>query len=320
MTYPPGNPGYPSAQSPGPYESSSSSFAKSGDDAGSMQGYLTTAVVALGLVSYLASFGPMFTVSADAGPIAELPGDGGIGVALALLAALLAGASLLPKAKNYAAIIAVISVLGALRVIAETLSKPSDFSIGWALWLVLACTGLEAVVAVAALLLDAGVIVPPQPRPKYEQYGEYGYYGAQQGGYYGQHHGPYQQQGPPQSARRSSFGPQFGGYPSSPAMGSSAGQSTGGLDAVGPQSGRQQQTSESGQQQGTPTPPTGFPSFSPPPSAGSGSEGSGQRDSDDHGGSGQSQQSQPTQSYGQQSQPTQSYSQGRQPPSGPSGS
>lgn len=308
MTYPPGNPGYPSAQSPGSYESSPSSFAKSDDDAGSMRGYLTTAVAALGLVSYLASFGPMFTISADAGPIAELPGDGGIGVALALLAALLAAASLLPKAKNYAAIIAVISVLGALRVIAESLSKPSDFSIGWALWLVLACTGLEAVVAVAALLLDAGVIVPPQPRPKYEQYGQYGYYGAQQTGYYGQHQGHYQHQGPPQPARRSSYGPQFGGYPSSPATGSSRGPSIGGLDAVGPQSGRPPQTSESEHHQGTPTPPTGFPSFSPPPSAGSGPEGSGQRGSDNRDDSGQ----------GQQSQPTQSYNQGRQPPSGPS--
>ena len=62
---------------------------------------------------------------------------------------------------------------------------------------------LQASIAASALLLDAGVITPPAPRPKYDQYGHYGQYG-----YYGQQPSPpYQQSG---------YGTQYGGYPSGP--------------------------------------------------------------------------------------------------------
>ena len=57
---------------------------------------------------------------------------------------------------------------------------------------------LQAIVAVAALLFDAGVITPPAPRPRYEQQ-QYGQYGGP-GPYYGQP----QQHGPPQQQARSS--------------------------------------------------------------------------------------------------------------------
>jgi hypothetical protein len=291
------------------------SFAKAGDDASSWQLYLTIAVVPLGLASYLGSFGPMFIVSVEAGPVAELPGGVGLGIAAALLAALLAATSLLPKVKSYPAIVAAISVLGSLKVTKDVLSLPDGVSIGWALWLVLACAGLEAIVAIGALLLGVGVITAPQPRPKYpkyEQYGQYRPYGAQQGGYYGQQHTPYQQQ------PASGYGSQYGGYPAAPSSGPGTGPSTGGFTAAGPQSGPQQQASQSGQhqsgqqqgsQQGPPTPPTGFPTFGQPPSAGSGtgSPGSGQNQakSGSHGDPGQGQQS-----YGQGQQQPQSPSSG----------
>ncbi|BBY05472.1 DUF5336 domain-containing protein [Mycobacterium noviomagense] len=304
MTYSPG-PGYQPAQSPGSYGGSSPSFAKSDDTASKLPFYLIIAVAFLGLAAYLASFGPMLTINADVGPAGgEISSGGGsVGVAAALLAGLLAAVSLLPKAKSYHAIVAAIAVLAALVVIQETLSKPSGFSIRWGLWLVLAFAVLQAIAAVAALLLDAGVVTPPAPRPKYDQYAQYGQYG-QPGGYYGQpggqQHSPFQQHGP------SGYGSQFGGY---------SGPSTGGFGAVGhqqgsqqgsqsgPQTGPQQQSS----QQGPPTPPTGFPSYGPPPSSGSGqgSSGSGQGNSGNHGASGQGQQ----------------HSQGQQPqsPSSPSG-
>jgi hypothetical protein len=285
MTYSPGSPGYPPAQSHGGYGASSTpSFTKSDDGESNLKVYLSIGVLALGLASYLLSYGPMITRILPNGD--ELVESGStLPIDLGLLAALLAGVSVLPKAKNYAAVVAAVAVLGALLLVEDTIGASGR---GWALWFALGCGVVQAVLAVTALLLDAGVITPPAPRPKYDQY--YGQYG----GYYGQQ-SPYQQQSPQQSG----YGAQYGGYPSGP--------STGGFSAVGPQSGpipAPQSGSQQGQQQGSPTPPTGFPSFSPPPSSGSG--GPGQGNSANHAGSGQGQHS-----YGQGQQP--------QAPSSPSG-
>jgi Family of unknown function (DUF5336) len=280
MTYSPGSPGYPPAQSPGGYGASSTpSFTKSDDGESNLKVYLAIGVLVLGLASYLLSYGPMITRILPNGD--ELVESGStLPIDLGLLAALLAGVSVLPKAKNYAAVVAAVAALGALLLVEDTIGASGR---GWALWFALGCGVVQAVLAVTALLLDAGVITPPAPRPKYDQY--YGQYG----GYYGQQ-SPYQQQSPQQSG----YGAQYGGYPSGP--------STGGFSAVGPQSGPIA-APQQGQQQGSPTPPTGFPSFSPPPSSGSG--GPGQGNSANHAGSGQGQHS-----YGQGQQP--------QAPSGPS--
>jgi Family of unknown function (DUF5336) len=280
MTYSPGSPGYPPAQSPGGYGASSTpSFTKSDDGESNLKVYLAIGVLVLGLASYLLSYGPMITRILPNGD--ELVESGStLPIDLGLLAALLAGVSVLPKAKNYAAVVAAVAVLGALLLVEDTIGASGR---GWALWFALGCGVVQAVLAVTALLLDAGVITPPAPRPKYDPY--YGQYG----GYYGQQ-SPYQQQSPQQSG----YGAQYGGYPSGP--------STGGFSAVGPQSGPIP-APQQGQQQGSPTPPTGFPSFSPPPSSGSG--GPGQGNSANHAGSGQGQHS-----YGQGQQP--------QAPSGPS--
>jgi Family of unknown function (DUF5336) len=291
MTYSPGSPGYPPAQSPGSYGASSApSFTKSDAGESNLKLYLTVAVGLLGLLTYVASFFPMITRTLPNGD--ELVESGSsLPVDLALLAGLLAGVSLLPKAKNYAAVVAAVAGLSALLLIEDTLGASGR---GWGLYFALICAVVEAILAVIALLLDAGVITAPAPRPKYDQYGHYGQYG----GYYGQH-APYQQQSPQQSG----YGAQYGGYPSGP--------STGGFGAVGPQTATiqapqsgPQPSSPHEQQQGSPTPPTGFPSFSPPPSAGSGTPGQG--NSANHGGSGQGQHS-----YGQGQQP--------QAPSSPSG-
>lgn len=242
MSYPPTNPGYPQSQPPGPYGAPGPSFAPAEAGPNKLPLYLTVAVVVLGLAAYLASFGPVFTVSAELGPFggAELTGSGGgYPIIAAVLAALLAGVSLLPKVKSYSAVVAAVSVLAVLLVIAQLVSKPTGFSIGWALWLVLAFTLLEALAAVAVLLFESGIITPPAPRPRYDQFG--GQYGPPPGGYYGQ--GPAQRPNYPSQ--------QYGGY--------SSGPSTGGFGSVGPQN-------------GPPTPPTGFPSFSPPPSVGSGQQ------------------------------------------------
>ena len=187
MSYPPTNPGYPQTQQTGPYGAPGPSFAPAEAGPSKLPLYLTIAVVVLGLAAYLASFGPVFTVSAELGPFggAELTGSGGgYPIIAAALAALLAAVSLLPKVKGYSAVVAAVSVLAVLLVIAQLVSKPTGFSVGWALWLVLAFTVLEALAAVAVLLFESGVMAPPSPRPRYDQFG--GQYGPPPGGYYGQ--------------------------------------------------------------------------------------------------------------------------------------
>ncbi|EUA30076.1 putative 34 kDa antigenic protein [Mycobacterium xenopi 4042] len=83
--------------------------------------------MALGLAAYLASFGPMFTISADLGPSGSdlSGGGGGLAIVAALLAALLAAVGLLPKAKNYTAVVGAVAVVGALLAISQALSRPA---------------------------------------------------------------------------------------------------------------------------------------------------------------------------------------------------
>src|SRR5689334_9421662 len=155
MTYSPGSPGYPpsqpAGQPAGSYPGTTPSFAKTDSGESKLPLYLTIAVLALGLAAYLASFGPMFTLGSElgAGGGGDHIGDSGIPVALTLLAALLAALSLVPETKANLSVIAAISALGLLLVVSETINAPSGLSIGWALWIVLVFSVLQAVAAVA---------------------------------------------------------------------------------------------------------------------------------------------------------------------------
>jgi hypothetical protein len=290
MTYSSGGPNYPPAQQHGPY-TPTTQFSKSEDGPAKLPVYLLAAVVVLGLVGYLVSFGPVWK-SSEMGSLGGSEFTGGsFEVISLLLAALLAGISLLPKQRNYTAIVAVIAVVGFLLAISELINKPGFLSIGWALIVIVVVAGLQAVASVGALLLDAGIITPPAPRPKYDQYP------PQYGGYYGQpgqqHPGqPQQHAGQPQQnlTQRPAY-PQYGGYP----------PATGGFP-------------QGGQQSGTPTPPTGFPTYSQPPGQGGSTPPPGQGGStpppgQQHGGAAQET---PTQAV-----PTQQQSPSSSTPSGP---
>jgi hypothetical protein len=139
--------------------------------------------------------------------------------------------------------VAILSVLGFLLVLAIVLTVPDGVNIDWGLYLIIAFSVVQAIVAIAVLLFDAGVITPPAPRPRYEQQ-QYGQYGQP---YYGQPHQPGSphQQGPQQQQRPGYPTPYGGGYPSGP--------STGGYSG--------------GAHSGPPTPPTGFPTYGQPPSS-----------------------------------------------------
>lgn len=174
---------------------------------------------------------------------ALLSSGGGIPLIVVLFAALLAGVALVPKQPNRVGVVAALSVLGFLLTLLQLVGKPGGVSAGWGLMTIVVVAALQAIIAVAVLLFDAGVITPPAPRPKHEQ--QYGQYGGGPGQYYGQpqhHGGPPHQQGP-QHQQRPGYPSQYGGYP--------GGQSTGGYSG-GPQS-------------GPPTPPTGFPTYGQPP-------------------------------------------------------
>lgn len=220
MTFPPTNPGYPQAgygpPAPGPSK---------------LPQLLLAAVAGLGLLVFLFSFGPVLKMTADIAPFAgaHLTGTGtGFPTVAAVTAGLLATVALLPKAKSYHGVIAVAAVLALFLVVAQMVSKPEGFAIGWALWLILFCSLLQSVAAVTALLVEAELVTLPAPRPNYDPYGPYG---PPPGGYFA----------PPQMPQqRPNYGPQNPGPP--------------------PQYGYQHPAPDNG----PPTPPTGFPSFSPP--------------------------------------------------------
>ncbi|WP_235628234.1 DUF5336 domain-containing protein, partial [Mycobacterium tuberculosis] len=222
MTYSPGNPGYPQAQPAGSYGGVTPSFAHADEGASKLPMYLNIAVAVLGLAAYFASFGPMFTLSTElGGGDGAVSGDTGLPVGVALLAALLAGVALVPKAKSHVTVVAVLGVLGVFLMVSATFNKPSAYSTGWALWVVLAFIVFQAVAAVLALLVETGAITAPAPRPKFDpygqygRYGQYGQYGVQPGGYYGQQGAQQaaglQSPGPQQSPQPPGYGSQYGG-------------------------------------------------------------------------------------------------------------
>jgi len=253
MTYPPGSPGYPPAQQPTTqFAAPTQQFGRLPEPAtptaegpSKLPVYLLAAVAALGLAVYGSSYGPLFQAGADFFTPTLLD----LGVVASLLAGLIAGVGLVPKQKAAPALVAVLSVLGFLLSVAIVLTAPQGVSIEWGLYLIIAFSVVQAIVAVAVLLFDAGVIAPPAPRPRYEQQQQYGQYGGP-GPYYGQHHQP----GPPhqQQQQRPGYPSQYGGgYPGGPSGGFPGGQHS-----------------------GPPTPPTGFPTYGQPPSSSSGSSGS----------------------------------------------
>lgn len=271
MSYSQGGPGYPPpqqpAQPPTSYGAPGQSYSQpslapqqpapaptpSEPGESKLPFFLTVAVAVLGLAAYLSSFAPQVSIPEfeGSGDFSELfnltslnPGAG-LDITFALLAALVAGIGLLPKQKGRIAIAAILAVVAGLLTINYLVAFGSA---AWGRYLVLVFILLQAIVAVVVLLFDSGVITPPVPQPKYDQYG----YGAP-GGYYGQAPGQHQQRPggypPPQQG--------YGGYPQGP--------STGGFPSQQPPS--QHSSGQHSQGDGPPTPPTGFPQFGQPPAA-----------------------------------------------------
>ncbi len=241
MTYSTGGQGYPPSQqqsSPTP----ATQAPKTDEGPSSLPTYLLGAVLVLGLVGYLLSFGPVYGDS-EYSEFRIVGFTANFAVVALLFAGFLAAVAVLPKQRSYTGLVCVIALTGFLIAILELITN-ADVA-GWALIAIVIVGGLQALSSIGALLLESGVVSPPAPKPKYDQYPQQ--YG---GGYYGQppqQHVGHQLSSPqPQHSGQHSGYPQYGG-------GYTSGPSTGGYAA-------------SGQHAGPRTPPTGFPTYGQPPS------------------------------------------------------
>jgi hypothetical protein len=127
----------------------------------------------LGLAGYLVGFGPLCKSTAM-GSGASCATGGSLAVMVPVLAALTAAVALLPKQRNRTAIVAVIALVGFLLAISGLINTPRFLSVGWVLTVIVILGGLQAVAAIGALLLEAGIIAPRPPRPKYDPIPPYG--------------------------------------------------------------------------------------------------------------------------------------------------
>ncbi|MBU9763515.1 hypothetical protein FR943_06615 [Mycobacterium sp. TNTM28] len=253
MTYPPSNPGYPPpAPQSGSQFDATQQFAKAAPaqipaapapaapGANNLSTILLGVVAAAGLLVYLTRFAPLLDLGGS-----QVAGDPtGWTIDASVLAGLLAGVALLPKQKNWTAIVAVVSTFSFLSAVYFTVELSSVLE--WGFYLILVLTLVQAGAAITALLFDAGVITPPAPKPQFEQQ----QYGGQYGGpsqYYGQQQQP---QGGQPYQQRPGYPSQYGGYTGAPG--------TGGYPVQAPQGQQGQQPS------GPPTPPTGYPTYGQP--------------------------------------------------------
>ena len=206
MSNPTGGPGYgaPAQQPP----------TASGKD---LPFFLTAGVAGLGVLNFLLGFLPVSgfgDISANFFESTLFPI-----VSLLLFAGVLAGLSLLPK-QDWKGVAAAASVVAFITLLFVALAVDGDKKSG--IWIVLFLGFVQAAVAVAVVLFDAGIIKPPAPRPAQQFQGGYGQQGQQgygQQGYAPQGYAPGQQFGqqPPQQSFGSGYGgPQGPGGPSGP--------------------------------------------------------------------------------------------------------
>ncbi|KQU46742.1 hypothetical protein ASG84_09650 [Rhodococcus sp. Leaf278] len=225
-------------------------------------------VLGLGIVNFL--LGLLDLVTAEVSSAQELPssiqtsfsttffasGGSAVSVALLLAAGLIAGASLLQKDAKNQAVVAALAISGFLVLVFQSFSLPSaegnEFasttsSLGIGAILVLVLGFVQAAAAVVALLLDAGIVKAPAPKPA--GYGSQNQQNSpnQQGGYGQQnpYNAPTTSFGGPSQPQNYSNPPAYGQAPGTPSnygqapSGQSSGQhsySPGGQPPFGGQS------------------------------------------------------------------------------------
>jgi hypothetical protein len=147
---------------------------------------LFIAVAVLGLASYVFSFGP----------VADGPEAFGWDVRFAALAALCAMFGVLAKLNPLPLATAVLATMGFLEALSSVLA---DGDRGWALTVIVVLNALQAMAAVAALLLAPKAAAKPADTAGYEAYVDY--YNQAVRTYYGQ-----QGQPAPEQSQRAAYG------------------------------------------------------------------------------------------------------------------
>lgn len=169
MVYSPGNRDYHTAFT-APFERSGRS-----EDENPLPRNLFIAVAVLGLASYGLSFGPV------------IDGEGVTDwyVRFAALAGLSAALGLVAKGHQYPLATAVLAAMGFLDALSGQLLYPDP---GWALTVIVVLNALQAVAAIAALVLGRKADTPSSDTAGYEAYVEY--YNQAVRNYYGQQAAP----------------------------------------------------------------------------------------------------------------------------------
>ncbi|WP_330250432.1 DUF5336 domain-containing protein [Nocardia sp. NBC_00565] len=229
MSYPTGGSGYNAPATP-PAPASSGQSAGTGSSAtGTAKGlpfFLVVGVAVLGVINFLLGFLPYAQQSATVGG-RTITGDSASFfesqltplIALLLLGGLLAGLSLLPK-QSWTGAAAAASITGFLALAFQSFTLPDGYELKIGAWVVLFLSFVQAVVAVVAVLFEAGILTPPAPKPAtpqgppsgfgsggYGQPGTFSAFGQNQPGQYGQSQpGQY---GQSQPSYGSQTGPQY---------------------------------------------------------------------------------------------------------------
>ncbi|MFE3546094.1 DUF5336 domain-containing protein [Nocardia sp. NPDC059177] len=216
MSYPTGGSGYnapatPAAPSQGPSTGAAAAAPSTADgpDMKSLPFLLTAAAAGLGVVTFLLGFAPFVGITllktTETASVFETTGSGN--ATLVLLAALLAGLSLLPK-QNVRGVAAAVAVAALAGIVVSLIKAGDGTELQWGSFVMTALSLVVAVLLVLALLFDLGIIKAPAPKPAQpQQPGQYGQYGQQQ---YGQQGGYGQQQyGQPGGYGQPSTGGQF---------------------------------------------------------------------------------------------------------------
>ena len=171
--------------------------------------------------------------------------------------------------------VAAVAVLGTLLVIAEVINTPTGVSIGWALWFVLACSVFQALPRWPRCCWMRASSPRPRPGPSTTPTASTGNTASTDSTAAASSRRAAATTRAPVSSSppaHPAYGSQYGGYSSASQAPTQNAIPTRPPAASPPSLGR---GSPAAHQQGPSTPPTGFPSFSPPPpvGAGTGSQG-----------------------------------------------
>lgn len=243
MAYPTGGSGY---NAPQPTPSSGSGFGAGAPAAGSgtspvagkgLPFFLTVGVAALGVINFLLGFAPYVgTKAVEIGntrvggdttfSLFESAGSAAL-VTILLIAGLVAGLSLLPKQSGNTGLVAAASLGAFLGILFGSFNLGDSMTLKWGGWVILFLSFVQAVVAVLALLFEAGIVKAPEPKPAVPQGG----FGQQPfsttGGQYQQpsfgQQGGYGQQPPQSFGQPSAPQPAQPGYGQQPSYGQPAG-------------------------------------------------------------------------------------------------